>query len=191
MRILLIDNYDSFTFNLVHFLEMASGSLPDVVRNDALDAIDLSRYDAVVLSPGPGLPTESGQLMPFIEKVIGRLPLLGICLGHQAIVEHFGGRLRQLQQVMHGVANTCSILQPPDQLFSGLPDRVQTGHYHSWVADEATWPGCLRTTAQDGAQVIQAFAHNELNVRGLQFHPESVLTPDGYAILCNWVRHLS
>lgn len=191
MRILLIDNYDSFTYNLVHMLEMAGGSLPEVRRNDKIGAIDTNEWDAVVLSPGPGLPAESGQLMSFLQAVAGRLPVLGICLGHQALVEHFGGRLRVLPKVMHGVSNTCSVAEPADALFSGLPSEIRTGHYHSWVADEHFFPDCLRITASDKFGIIQAMAHRELNVRGLQFHPESVLTPDGFAILCNWVTEVS
>lgn len=191
MRILLIDNYDSFTYNLVHLLELASGVLPDVVRNDRIEPFDSGQWDAVVLSPGPGLPSESGGLLTFLGSVIGQVPVLGICLGHQALVEVFGGKLRQLPQVMHGVSKSCRILQPADPIFSGLPDIITTGHYHSWVADERTLPECLRVTAEDPEGVIQAIAHKELNIRGLQFHPESVLTPDGFTILCNWVSQLS
>lgn len=186
MRILLLDNHDSFTWNLQHILVQHADV--DVVMNDAITVDEASRYDRIVLSPGPGLPKEAGILMELLEKLMPTHPILGVCLGMQAIVETCGGTLYNQARVMHGVAVACIPEVPIDPLFSGLPTPFEVGLYHSWAADPATFPETLRITARSEQGVIMALRHHSLPVCGVQFHPESVLTPMGAAIIANWSR---
>lgn len=190
MKVLLVDNYDSFTYNLLHYLE-ATGVEVVVKRNDDKSLFDITDNKGVVLSPGPGLPTQAGQLMAIIKKLAGQIPLLGICLGHQAIAQVFGGNLFQLDNVLHGVTSQTQILNPKHFLFSGLPEKFITGHYHSWAVDESSLPSCLTVTARNETGFVMGLAHKTLDICGLQFHPESILTQHGMQIIENWVNHLS
>ena len=196
MKIVIIDNYDSFTYNLSHLVKEL-GAEVTVYRNDQFELSQLEPFSKIILSPGPGIPSEAGLLLDVIRTYAGRKPILGVCLGHQAIGEAFGGRLENLTEVFHGVATPCHITSD-DPLFSGLPSEITVGRYHSWVVSKEGLPDCLEITAEsdDGQQIgdekstsgqIMALRHRELNVRGIQFHPESVLTPDGRRMLQNWL----
>lgn len=188
MNICIIDNYDSFTYNLAHLVRELG---PDVhvVRNDQFELPQLRIYDKLILSPGPGIPSEAGLLLDVIRNYATLKPILGICLGHQAIGEAFGARLTNLTSVYHGVATSIHITQPEDYLLSGLPETLEVGRYHSWVIDAHTLPPCLEVTATSQEGLVMAIRHTTLDVRGLQFHPESVLTPQGKDIIANWIRH--
>lgn len=186
MKIAVIDNYDSFTYNLVHLVRSLNVEV-DVVRNDKFKIEDLSCYDKILLSPGPGIPSEAGLLLNVIKAYAGKKPLLGVCLGHQAIAEAFGGSLRNLQNVYHGVATPCRVVAD-DVLFNGLPKEFEVGRYHSWVVDRSTLPSCLEVTSESPDGEIMSLRHRELDVRGVQFHPESVLTPVGKQIISNWIN---
>lgn len=185
MKIAVIDNYDSFTYNLVHLVRSLNVEV-DVVRNDKFKIEDLTVYDKILLSPGPGIPSEAGLLLDVIKAYAGKKPLLGVCLGHQAIAEAFGGSLRNLQNVYHGVATPCRVVAD-DVLFNALPKEFEVGRYHSWVVDRSTLPSCLEVTAESPDGEIMSLRHRELDVRGVQFHPESVLTPVGKQIISNWI----
>lgn len=186
MRVLLLDNFDSFTWNLHHLLEPLVDAV-HVVRNDAITADDAARYDRIVLSPGPGLPAEAGIMPELLAKLMPTHPILGICLGMQGIVEACGGRLFNQARVMHGVEVPCLTEQPVDPLFTSLPSPFTIGLYHSWAADPNTLPAELRITARSGQGVVMALRHTRYNVCGVQFHPESVMTPLGGKIIENWV----
>jgi len=186
MRLLLLDNYDSFTWNLHHLLEPFAQV--DVVRNDTITIEEASRYDRIVLSPGPGLPSEAGIMMELLNKLMPTHPILGVCLGMQGIVEACGGTLYNQAEVMHGRAVTCAVEEPMDVLFADLPDRFDAGLYHSWAVDPQTLPSDLRVTAKSEKSVIMAIRHARYNVCGVQFHPESILTKDGSIMIRNWVR---
>lgn len=185
-QILLVDNYDSFTFNLLHSLEKNENVQVTVVRNDHLSALPVDKYDKIVLSPGPGLPDEAGELLAFIEKYYLLKPILGICLGHQALGQFFGGKLKKLNEVLHGVQLDTSITKH-DGIFRHLPASIKTGHYHSWVLNEIGFPECLSVIAHNKEGGIMAFEHKTLDIAGIQFHPESVLTPAGDMILSQWL----
>ena len=187
MRTVIIDNYDSFTYNLAHLVKQL-GAEVSVLRNDQFRMNDLAAYDKIILSPGPGIPSEAGLLMQVIATYAGRKPILGVCLGHQAIGEHFGARLTNLSQVFHGVATDISITAP-DYIYNELPARIQVGRYHSWVVDAEGLPDCLEVTGQSDEGQIMSLRHKQYDVRGIQFHPESVLTPDGGKIIDNWLKH--
>lgn len=189
MKIMLIDNYDSFTWNLVHYLEQMVDEVV-VLRNDDPGCLDLTGYDGVVISPGPGLPSEAAFTPEAIQLASGRVPLLGVCLGLQAIVVYFGGALHNLPEVLHGRQCTSFVVQPDALLFQGIPGVFATGHYHSWVADPQCLPDELVITAQDEFGNIMAIAHRDLHVMAVQFHPESVLTPDGMRMISNWVQDI-
>lgn len=184
-RVVVIDNYDSFTYNLVHLVR-ALGAEVTVVRNDQFALDELAAYDKIILSPGPGIPSEAGLLMDVIRTYAGRKPILGICLGHQAIGEVFGGTLTNLSEVFHGVATEGTQLQN-DPIFAGLPARITMGRYHSWVVDRASLPACLEVTAESDEGYIMALRHRRYDIRGIQFHPESVLSPQGKIIMANWL----
>lgn len=186
MRVLLLDNYDSFTWNLHHVL--ALHAKVEVVRNDAISVEEAARFDRIVISPGPGLPAEAGITLDILRHLMPSHPILGVCLGMQAMVEVCGGSLFNQERVMHGVAVPCHPEEPRDPLFDGLPSPFDAGLYHSWAADPATMPATLRVTARSAAGVIMAVRHKEHPASGVQFHPESVLTPLGDVILGNWVR---
>ncbi len=185
MRILLLDNYDSFTWNLHHLLEPHAAV--DVVRNDAITVDDAARYQRIVLSPGPGLPAEAGIMMELLHRLMPTHPILGVCLGMQGIVEACGGTLYNQAQVMHGVAVPCTPAEPRDPLFADLPSPFDVALYHSWAADPATLPATLRVTAHSHQGVIMGVRHVRYKVCGVQFHPESILTPEGDRIIANWM----
>lgn len=187
MNIVIIDNYDSFTYNLSHQLK-ALGAQVDVVRNDAFQMFQLEPYDKIVLSPGPGIPEEAGLLNDVIRRYAGRKPILGVCLGHQAIAEVFGGRLENLRTVYHGVHTPTHIINH-DYLFEHLPETFEAGRYHSWVVSRSGLPDSLEVTAISDDGHIMALRHRTYDVRGIQFHPESILTPEGARILQNWLIH--
>ena len=186
MRIVIIDNYDSFTYNLAHLVK-SLGAEVTVLRNDRFALEDLEAFDRIILSPGPGIPSEAGLLPEVIRTYADRKPMLGVCLGHQAIGEVFGARLENLSDVFHGVATEGS-QSGVDPIFQGLPERIVMGRYHSWVVSRDGFPGCLEITAESDDGQIMALRHREFDIHGIQFHPESVLTPDGAAILRNWLN---
>ena len=186
MRILLLDNYDSFTWNLHHLL--APYASVDVFLNDGITVNEAARYDRIVLSPGPGLPREAGILMDLLRALMPTHPILGVCLGMQAIVETCGGSLYNQTRVMHGMEVPCFPEEPHDPLFSGLSSPFTVGLYHSWAADPTTLPVDLRTTARSAEGVIMAVRHHQFNTCGVQFHPESVMTPMGGRVIANWIR---
>ena len=188
MKILVFDNYDSFTYNLVHLVHKIVNDKVEVYRNDQIPLENIAAYDKIILSPGPGIPTEAGLLLPLIREYASSKSILGVCLGHQAIGEAFGGSLINLSTVYHGVATDCQLSNNNCQLFKGLPGVFKVGRYHSWIIDEATFPGELEITARDENNYIMALQHKNFDVQGVQFHPESVLTPDGETILRNWLK---
>jgi anthranilate synthase component 2 len=185
MKVVIIDNYDSFTYNLSHLVKELGAEVA-VVRNDQFRLEELEQYSKIILSPGPGIPSEAGLLLDVIRTYAGRKPILGVCLGHQAIGEVFGAKLENLSDVFHGVATPCHIIAD-DPIFSGLDRDITIGRYHSWVVSREGLPDCLEVTAESDEGQIMALRHRELNVRGIQFHPESVLTPDGRKMLQNWM----
>ena len=188
-RIVIIDNYDSFTYNLSHLLK-GVGADVTVFRNDQFRLEELQQFDKIVLSPGPGIPSEAGLLLDVIRTYAPTKPMLGVCLGHQAIGEVFGARLLNLDDVVHGVATPCRIIAS-DPIFDGLLNKITVGRYHSWVVSQEEFPSCLEITAvsDDGGSVpnIMALRHREYEVHGIQFHPESVLTPEGKIIIKNFL----
>ena len=189
-RILIFDNYDSFTYNLVHYVKDFGAHQVDVYRNDQIALDEIDHYDGIILSPGPGLPAEAGLLMPLIRKYAPSKRILGVCLGQQAIAEVFGGSLINLSKVHHGVATAIDLLEPKHYLFEGLDTRLEVGRYHSWVVNPADLPQCLRVTALDDHGEIMALCHKEYDVCGVQFHPESILTPNGKEMMFNWLKRL-
>jgi anthranilate synthase component II len=182
--IVIIDNYDSFTYNLSHLVK-ALGADVTVLRNDRFDLDALRRFDKIILSPGPGIPSEAGLLTDVVRRYSAEKPMLGVCLGHQAIGEVFGGKLVNLDQVFHGVATEGT--HTDDPLFAGVPQKFTMGRYHSWVVDSENLPDCLEVIAKSEEGQIMALRHKEFNVRGIQFHPESVLTPQGDVIIRNFL----
>jgi anthranilate synthase component 2 len=230
MKILVFDNYDSFTYNLVHLVEKILHQKVDVYRNDQIPLEDVKAYDKIILSPGPGIPEEAGLLLPLIKEYAATKSILGVCLGHQAIGQAFGGKLTNLSTVYHGVATPVQIVNrqsaipdksgqagnretakgkrqkakgeaevagnhspltidhSPSSLFEGLPDEFEVGRYHSWVVSEEGFPKELEITARDANNYIMALQHKTYDVQGVQFHPESVLTPRGEEILRNWLK---
>lgn len=189
MKILVFDNYDSFTYNLVHLVEKIVHQKVDVYRNDQISLEEIEAYDKIILSPGPGLPEEAGLLMPLIKRYASSKAILGVCLGHQAIAEAFGGKLINLKTVYHGVSTPVVLYEDKESvLFKGLSGSIEAGRYHSWVVTDDDFPNQLQVTARDRDGQIMALRHNVYNVRGVQFHPESVLTPDGELIIRNWLE---
>ena len=188
MKILVFDNYDSFTYNLVQLIkEIAPKATVEVFRNDEIALEEIKNYDKILLSPGPGLPAESGLLLPLIKEYASTKSIFGVCLGQQAIGESFGGKLTNLSQVYHGIATSIHLTNPSD-LFEGLPAQFEVGRYHSWVVDEKDFPSDLIITSKDDKGYIMSLEHTTYDVKGVQFHPESVLTPDGAKILTNWLK---
>jgi anthranilate synthase component 2 len=199
-RILVFDNYDSFTYNLVHLVEKLTHQKVEVHRNDRIPLEKVKEFDKIILSPGPGVPSEAGLLLPLIREYAASKSILGVCLGHQAIGEAFGGQLVNLSTVYHGVATPVNILRrgaaggaggkgAAVDLFEGLPDTLEVGRYHSWVISEEGFPAELEVTARDANNYIMGLRHTSLDVQGVQFHPESVLTPQGEQILKNWLKN--
>ncbi len=187
MKILVFDNYDSFTYNLVHLVEKITDVSVDVFRNDQIALEDIVKYDKIILSPGPGIPSEAGLLLQVIQEYAATKSILGVCLGHQAIGQVFGGTLLNLDHVFHGIATPCNITKP-GQLFAGLPATIEVGRYHSWVIKDENFPDVLEVTARDDNNLIMGLQHKTFDVQGVQFHPESVLTPDGETIIRNWLK---
>jgi anthranilate synthase component II len=187
VKILVFDNYDSFTYNLVHLVEKILHYKVTVVRNDQLPLEQVKDYDKIILSPGPGIPAEAGLLLPLVKEYAATKSILGVCLGHQAIGEAFGATLTNLSTVYHGVATPCRITQQGTALFRNLPDTIEVGRYHSWVVSAEDLPEELEVTAKDDNDFIMAMQHKRYDVRGVQFHPESVLTPLGETIMRNWL----
>jgi len=187
MKILILDNYDSFTYNLVQYVKEITGTRPDVVRNDkiSLDAVDA--YDFIILSPGPGLPHEAGIMIDLIKRYASTKKILGVCLGHQAIAEAFGGELFNLPKVYHGVATNIKITESSDLVFKNCPPEVVVGRYHSWAVVKENLPSELRITAVDEHGVIMALSHKTFDVKGVQFHPESIMTAYGKQMLQNFI----
>jgi anthranilate synthase component 2 len=191
MKILVLDNYDSFTFNLVQYIERILGQPVDVFRNDQIALEEIEKYDAIVLSPGPGLPSEAGIMPELIKRYAPKKAILGVCLGHQAIGEAFGGQLENLSQVYHGIETAVDVVDAEEPLFAGVPQSFQAGRYHSWVVKKEDLPESLVVTAVDGQGMIMAFRHKEYNVRGVQFHPESIMTEWGMRMLENFLSPLN
>lgn len=184
-RIVIVDNYDSFTYNLAHLVKEL-GAEVTVLRNDVFQLEVLQQYDGIILSPGPGIPSEAGLLLDVIHTYAGKKPMLGVCLGHQAIGEAFGARLTNLSTVFHGVATPCHRIAA-DPIFDGIENDFTIGRYHSWVVDTAQLPDCIEVTATSDEGQIMALRHREHNIHGIQFHPESVLTPEGSRMISNWL----
>jgi anthranilate synthase component II len=197
MKILVFDNYDSFTYNLVHLVEKILHQKVDVFRNDQISLDKVKAYDKIILSPGPGIPEEAGLLLPLIREYAPTKSILGVCLGHQAIGEAFGGKLINLSTVFHGVATPVQLVmqtnggpavaKPMSKLFEGLPGEIEAGRYHSWVVSDRDFPDELEITAWDRGHFIMGLQHKAYDVQGVQFHPESVLTPLGEQIFRNWL----
>ena len=194
MKIVVIDNYDSFTYNLVHLVKELGADVT-VYRNDQFELEDLERFDKIMLSPGPGIPSEAGLLLDVIKRYAGVKPILGICLGEQAIGEVFGGTLVNLSVVFHGVQTPAHLIDSVkthevDYIFKGLHRDILVGRYHSWVVDAESLPECLEITCTSNEGQVMALRHKEFDIRGIQFHPESVLTPDGKKMINNWLLHI-
>lgn len=187
-KILVIDNYDSFTYNLVHYLEDLDCEVT-IYRNDEFDIDEIKSFDKILLSPGPGIPNEAGLLKEVIKVYAPTKSILGVCLGQQAIGEVFGGSLINLEKVYHGVATNVNILVKDESLFANMEDSIEVGRYHSWVVNKADFPEMLEITSTDENGQIMSLRHKTFDVRGVQFHPESVLTPNGKQILENWVKN--
>lgn len=188
--ILLLDNYDSFTWNLYHYITQLTDVQVVVKRNDEITVEEALQFDAIMLSPGPGLPEEAGIMNDLIAAAVNTKPILGICLGHQALGIHFGGKLKQLPEVWHGVQKEIRITDAVCPLFKSLESTFESGHYHSWVVDREDFPSCLKITATDFENTVMALSHQSLPVHGVQFHPESVMTTQGLKIIENWLRSI-
>ena len=186
MKVVIIDNYDSFTYNLAHQVKELGAEVA-VYRNDQFTLNQLESFDNIILSPGPGIPSEAGLLLDVIETYAGQKPIFGVCLGHQAIGEVFGAKLLNLKEVYHGVA-TEGVQFGNDYIFNGLPERIVMGRYHSWVVDRCDFPDILDITAISDDGMIMGVKHKHYNIHGIQFHPESILTPDGKTIMKNWLE---
>jgi len=197
MKILVFDNYDSFTYNLVHLVEKITHEKVEVHRNDQIPMEKVKEYDKIILSPGPGIPEEAGMLLPLIKEYASSKSILGVCLGHQAIGQAFGGTLVNLSTVFHGVATPIKVgsqesgvgrQNPGNDLYKGLPKEFEVGRYHSWVVSKENFPEVLEITAEDDNGFIMGLQHKTYDVQGVQFHPESVLTPMGEEIMKNWLK---
>lgn len=186
MKICIIDNYDSFTYNLSHLVKQL-GAEVTVLRNDRFTLPELEPFDKLILSPGPGIPSEAGLLLDVIRCYARSKPMLGVCLGEQAIGEAFGGKLTNLSEVFHGVQTPINVVAD-DPLFAGLPRKIEVGRYHSWVVDRDGFPDCLEITALSSEGYIMALRHRQYPIHGIQFHPESVLTPQGEEMISNWLN---
>ena len=186
-NILLLDNYDSFTYNLADYVQALTGQEIDVYRNDKIALEEIAQYDTIILSPGPGLPKDAGILIPLIKQYYSSKKILGVCLGHQAIAEVFGGQLVNLPKVYHGTASEIHIINSDEALYKNLPSRFKVGRYHSWVVNRDSLPNYLIPTSIDDKGIVMSFKHRLYNIRGVQFHPESVLTEYGWQIMGNWL----
>ncbi|NLF25676.1 MAG: aminodeoxychorismate/anthranilate synthase component II [Deltaproteobacteria bacterium] len=187
-RLLVVDNYDSFTYNLVHLVKKIGTFQVEVVRNDKFALDQVAEYDKILLSPGPGLPCEAGLMPDLVRRYADSKSILGVCLGHQCIGEVFGAKLFNLGQVAHGKGLPVRVLDPAEPLFRGLPQSFVAGRYNSWVVAREGFPECLKITAEDEAGWIMALSHRQYDLKGVQFHPESVLTEQGEMIIRNWLE---
>ena len=188
MKILVLDNYDSFTYNLVHVIKELTDEPVDVYRNDKISIEEVDKYDKIFLSPGPGVPDEAGILKELIATYGATKSIFGVCLGCQAIAEVYGGNLLNLNKVYHGVATPVKITDKNDKSFNNLPEELEVGRYHSWVVDAGNIPKGLKVSSVDNEGNVMALYHEEHDVRGVQFHPESVLTPKGKQIVANFLN---
>lgn len=188
MKILIIDNYDSFTYNLVHMVEKITGEFPTVFRNDEIELEEIDQYDLIMLSPGPGIPDEAGILKETIKAFTGKKPIFGVCLGLQAITEVFGGSIINMEEVFHGVATEMKVMQPEATIFKGIPSEFPAARYHSWIASKEDFPDDLEITAMDENGEIMALRHKEHAISAVQFHPESILTEVGEQIVSNFIE---
>jgi anthranilate synthase component 2 len=186
-KVLVFDNYDSFTYNLVQIIERVLNTKVDVVKNDGISLDDIDQYDKIVLSPGPGIPEEAGILLEVIRKYAPTKSILGVCLGQQAIAEAFGGSLINLSEIFHGVATSAELVKTDAKIFKTLSGGLEVGRYHSWVVSRDNFPDELEITAVDQDGMIMALQHKKYDVHGVQFHPESILTPDGEVIIKNFL----
>ena len=191
MKILIIDNYDSFTYNLVHMVEKITGEFPSVFRNDEIELEDINQYDLIMLSPGPGIPDEAGILKDIIKMYAGKKPIFGVCLGLQAITEVFGGTITNLEEVFHGVATEMSVVDPTSIIFKNIPETFLAARYHSWAASDEGFPNDLKVTARDEDGLIQAIEHSIFPISAVQFHPESILTEVGEDLVRNFINEYS
>ncbi len=186
-KILVFDNYDSFTYNLVQMIERITDQKVDVYRNDEISLEEIAMYDKIILSPGPGIPEEAGILLELIKKYAPTKSILGVCLGQQAIAEAFGGNLINLSEIFHGVATSSKTIKKDSKLFQNLPEEIEVGRYHSWAVNSENFPEELEITATDNDGMIMALQHKTYDVHGVQFHPESILTPEGEVIIRNFL----
>ncbi len=190
MKILLLDNFDSFTYNLYHYLLVAKAEEVVVRLNTEITLAEAGSFDAIVLSPGPGLPKDAGIMPELIKHFHNAVPILGVCLGHQALAEYFGAELFNLPEIFHGVARSTFLQSEKEPMFTNIPNKIKTGRYHSWAVSKQNFPAELEITAQDEKDVIMAFRHRTLPIAGVQFHPESILTDYGQVMISNWVGGL-
>lgn len=188
IKILVLDNYDSFTYNLVQYIERIDGTEVTVARNDRIELDEVARFDKILISPGPGIPDEAGISKALIKKYGPEKSILGVCLGHQAIAEVYGGSIRNLARVFHGVASDIRQTVSDEYLFRGVPEAFDAGRYHSWIVEQHTMPACLEVTAVSSDREIMALRHRDYDVKGVQFHPESVLTEYGGMMIKQWVE---
>ncbi len=188
MKVLLVDNYDSFTYNLLHLLEENGVTNTDVILNDELDLDAIERYSKIILSPGSGLPRQAGKMPALLQRWATQKSILGVCLGHQAIAEHFGASLLNMKEVIHGKRSQLTVIEENMSLFKGLPKNFWVGRYHSWLIQKKDLPSSLEITAVDEQGAIMAFRHKRYDLQGVQFHPESILTEYGARLLGNWLR---
>ena len=187
-KILVIDNYDSFTYNLVHYLEQLTDLPVEVYRNDQIELHEINKFSKILLSPGPGIPNEAGICLDLIRNYAATKSILGVCLGHQAIGEAFGATLINLDTVYHGIATAISIVTPEDSLYTNIPGRIEVGRYHSWAISRDGLPECFKITCLDDQGMIMGLSHKEFDLKGVQYHPESVLTEYGLKIIENWLN---
>jgi anthranilate synthase component 2 len=187
MKVLLLDNYDSFSYNLKQLIDQFGVEKLDILKNDQIDLGEIEKYDKIMLSPGPGLPSESGLMIDIIQKYGSKKAILGVCLGHHAIAEVFGAKLFNFNQPVHGIARQTHILKN-DSLFKSLSETIQVGLYHSWAVSDDSFPKNLEITARSEKGIIMAIRHKTFNIKGVQFHPESIMTPMGKTIIWNWLE---
>lgn len=187
MKVLILDNYDSFTYNIAHAVREC-GIEPIVIRNDKITIPEIDQFDKIIISPGPGIPSEAGILPQLLDEYAESKPILGVCLGHQAIGERFGARLENLDKVYHGVQTEAYVVAD-DYILEGMGSKFPVGRYHSWIVSEKDLPECLTVTSVDDSGRIMSMRHRNLDIHGVQFHPESLLTPDGIRIISNFLRH--
>ena len=188
MNILILDNYDSFTYNLVHMVEKITGNSPAVFRNDEISLKEIEKYDLIILSPGPGIPDEAGILKDVITTYAGKKPIFGVCLGLQAIIEVFGGKIINMDDVFHGVATEMNVINENAIIFKNVPNKFPAARYHSWIASNNHLPESIEITAIDEDGGIMAIRHKEFNISAVQFHPESILTDVGEQIVRNFIE---